>query len=78
MTDPAPSAPPGREALPARVFRALFRDFDLHTPDGMHVAVLPGHPLVRRAQPGCPGPPDQLRASTLPGQRRPPPGEGAP
>lgn len=39
MTDPARPASPGRQALPARVFRALFQDFDLHSPAGTHVAV---------------------------------------
>ncbi len=47
MTGSAPAAPPGQPApddLTARVFRALYAQFDLHTVDGIHIAVPKGSP----------------------------------
>ena len=45
MTGSAPAAPPGqpaRDDLTARVFRALYAQFDLHTVGGIHIAVPKG------------------------------------
>ena len=48
MTGPVPTAPPGppsRDDLTARLFRALYEGFDLHTVGGAHVAVAKGSPF---------------------------------
>jgi hypothetical protein len=45
MTGPVPAMPasqPSRDDLTARLFRALYRGFDLHTFGGTHVAVPKG------------------------------------
>ena len=45
MTGPVPAMPagqPSRDDLTARLFRALYRGFDLHTVGGTHVAVPKG------------------------------------
>ncbi len=45
VTGPAPSGRPPPADLPARVFRALYAEFDLHTVVGaVHVAVPKGTP----------------------------------
>lgn len=47
MTGPAPSvsaSQPARDDLTARVFRALYAQFDLHTVSGTHIAVPKGTP----------------------------------
>ena len=47
MTGPEPAAPvgqPPRDDLTARVFRALYAAFDLHTVGGTHIAVPKGSP----------------------------------
>ena len=44
MTGPGPAGPPVPGDLTARVFRALYERFDLHTVDGIHVAVPKGAP----------------------------------
>ena len=47
MTGPEPVTPatqPLPDNLTARVFRALYRDFDLHTVAGTHIAVPKGTP----------------------------------
>lgn len=47
MTGSAPAAPPSqpaRDDLPARVFRALYAQFDLHTVGSIHIAVPKGSP----------------------------------
>jgi hypothetical protein len=47
MTGPAPaspSGPAGGDDLPARVFRALYQAYDLHSLAGIHVAVPKGSP----------------------------------
>ena len=47
MTGPVPAVPPGppsRDDLAARLFRALYEGFDLHTVGGTHVAVPTGTP----------------------------------
>ena len=35
---------PGRDELTARVFRALYRVYDLHSVEGIHIVVLRGTP----------------------------------
>ncbi len=48
MTGPAPAWPPGRPSrddLAARLFRALYEGFDLHTVGGAHVAAAKGSPF---------------------------------
>ncbi len=47
MTGPVPAMPSGQPSpddLAARLFRALYEGFDLHTADGTHVAVPKGTP----------------------------------
>jgi hypothetical protein len=47
MTGTAPGAPagePGRDELTARVFRALYAEYDLRTVQGIHIAVPRGTP----------------------------------
>ena len=47
MTGPVPAWPPGppsRDDLAARLFRALYKGFDLHTVGGIHMAVPKGTP----------------------------------
>jgi hypothetical protein len=44
MTGPAPAVPPPADDLTARVFRALYAEFDLHTVGGTHIAVPKGAP----------------------------------
>lgn len=44
MTDAAPPVPPPPEDLTARVFRALYPEFDLHTLAGAYLAVPAGTP----------------------------------
>jgi hypothetical protein len=43
-TVPAGERRPARDELTIRVFRALYREFDLHTVAGTHVAVPKGTP----------------------------------
>ena len=48
MTGPVPAWPPGppsRDDLTARLSRALYKGFDLHTVGGTHVAVAKGSPF---------------------------------
>ena len=48
MTGPAPAGPASRPApddLTARVFRALYQRFDLHTFGGTYIATLKGVPF---------------------------------
>ncbi len=44
MTGPAPAAPPPPDDLTARVFRALYPEFDLYHADGAYLAVAKGTP----------------------------------
>ena len=44
MTGPAPDVPPPPDDLTARVFRALYPDFDLHALTGTYLAVPAGTP----------------------------------
>jgi hypothetical protein len=44
MTGTAPGSQPPPEDLTARVFRALYDQFDLHIMDGTHIAVPKGAP----------------------------------
>jgi len=44
MTGPDPAGPRIPDDLTARVFRALYERFDLHTVDDVHVAVPKGTP----------------------------------
>lgn len=47
MTGPAaaiPAGPPALDDLAARLFRALYWEFDLHTVGGIHIAVPAGTP----------------------------------
>jgi hypothetical protein len=44
MTDPSRASPPDGDGLTARVFRALYQAYDLHTIAGIHVAVPKGSP----------------------------------
>ncbi len=47
MTGPAPAAGPGRpvgDDLTARIFRALYQAYDLHSVAGIHIAVPAGSP----------------------------------
>ncbi len=44
MTGSAPPGRPARDDLAARVFRALYKGFDLHTVGGTHIAVPKGTP----------------------------------
>jgi hypothetical protein len=47
MPGPVPAVPagqPSRDDLAARLFRALYKGFDLHTAGGIHVAVPKGTP----------------------------------
>jgi hypothetical protein len=61
MTGPSPANPAAapRDDLTPRVFRALYRAFDLHTVGGTHIAVPAGTPVLRRPQPERGRPPDQ-------------------
>jgi hypothetical protein len=47
MTGPAPASPPGPagDDLTARIFRALYHAYDLHSVAGIHVAVPKGSPF---------------------------------
>jgi hypothetical protein len=78
MTGPAPAGPPARDDLTARVFRALYQRFDLHTTGGTHIAVPKGTPcfvgpslgdIARQisAASAAPGPPhrDQPRRTGM-------------
>jgi hypothetical protein len=75
MTGTVPGTWPPRD-LPARLFRALYRDFDLRTPGGLHVAVpkgtlwySSGHSLGDLAlQIAAAPPPRPPGASDLPGR----------
>ena len=44
MTTPAPAVPPPPEDLTARVFRALYPDYDLHALAGTYLALPKGTP----------------------------------
>lgn len=44
-TVPAGERHPAHDELTIRVFRALYREFDLHTVAGTHIAVPKGTPL---------------------------------
>jgi hypothetical protein len=47
MTGPTPASSPGRpdgDDLTARVFRALYQAYDLHSVAGIHIAVPTGSP----------------------------------
>ena len=46
MTPAPPAAGPGHDDLPARVFRALYQDHDLHTINGTRIAVPKGTPVL--------------------------------
>ena len=81
MTGPAPDVPPPPDDLTARVFRALYPEFDLHEMAGTYLAVPAGTPCFtapaigeiarqisnRDRQPSAP--PDSLTRPDLP--RRP-------
>src|SRR6266852_4918247 len=74
MTGSAPVAPagqPARDDLTARIFRALYTQFDLHTAGGTHIAV----PKGTRASPHLawarlPSPPLPPAPQPHPGQPR--------
>ena len=82
MTDADPAVPPP-EDLTARVFRALYPEFDLHDLAGTYLALPKGTPCftapaigeIARQISGCehraPDPPDTPRLPRLP--RRPEP-----
>jgi hypothetical protein len=44
MTNPGPAIPPRPEDLTARVFRALYPEFDLHALAGLYLALPKGTP----------------------------------
>jgi hypothetical protein len=44
MTNPVPAVPPPPEDLTARVFRALYPEFDLHALAGTYLALPKGTP----------------------------------
>jgi hypothetical protein len=46
MTTPAPALPPPPADLTARVFRALYPEFDLHALDETYLAVPKGTPCI--------------------------------
>lgn len=43
---PAPGGPPGRDDLTPRLFRALYREFDLHRIGGAYVVLPKGTPCL--------------------------------
>ena len=73
MTGTAPGGQPPPKDLTARVFRALYDQFDLHVSGGTHIAVPKGTPLftgptigeiarqISTSDPGVPFPPDAVR-----------------
>jgi hypothetical protein len=81
MTGTTPEGPPPPEDLVARVFRALYPEFDLHAYAGTHIAVPAGTPCfaaaaigeIARQIAGCedyaPDPPEAQHRPCLP--RRP-------
>jgi hypothetical protein len=83
MTDAAPPVPPPPEDLTARVFRALYPEFYLHTLAGAYLAVPAGTPCFTAPALGeiarqisghehhAPGPPEASQRPRLP--RRPEP-----
>lgn len=83
MTGTAPEGPPPPDDLTARVFRALYPEFDLHALTGTYLAVPVGTPCFAAPAIGeiarqisgredhAPDPPDALHRPRLP--RRPEP-----
>jgi hypothetical protein len=81
MTNPVPAVPPPPQDLTARVFRALYPEFDLHAlagtclalPEGILLIAAPAIGEIARqisgSEPAPPGPPDALHRPRLP--RRP-------
>jgi hypothetical protein len=72
MTGPLPADPDSssRDDLTPRVFRALYRAFDLHTVDGTHIAVPKGTPCF--AAPSLGEVARQISAREHPGHAVPP------
>jgi hypothetical protein len=81
MTTPAPAVPPPPQDLTARVFRALYPEYDLHALTGTYLALPKGTPcytapalgelarqISNREHP-VPDPPEALHRPRLP--RRP-------
>ena len=69
MTGPEPVTPatqPPPDNLTARVFRALYQDFDLHTVAGIHIAVPKGTPCFTASQPRRDRPTDQRPRASRP------------
>lgn len=69
MTGPGPAASPGqpaRDDLTSRLFRALYQGFDLHSADGVYVAVPKGVPCFAGTSLGDIA--RQICASERPGQ----------
>jgi hypothetical protein len=78
MTGTAPQDPPPPEDLTARVFRALYPEFDLHALTGTYLAVPAGTPCFTAPALGeiarqisdrdrpAPAPPDTLHRADLP------------
>ena len=81
MTGTAPEGPPPPDDLTARVFRALYPEFDLHALTGTYLAIPAGTPCFTAPAIGeiarqisdrdcqAPAPPDALHCPDLP--RRP-------
>jgi hypothetical protein len=81
VTRTAPQGPPPPDDLTARVFRALYPEFDLHTAGSTHIAVPKGTPCfaapalaeiarqISHRDRQAPAPPDALHRPDLP--RRP-------
>jgi hypothetical protein len=81
MTTPVPAVPPPPEDLTARVFRALYPQYDLHDLTGIFLALPKGTPCYTAPAIGelarqisgpehhAPDPPDALQGPRLP--RRP-------
>ncbi len=68
-TVPAGERRPARDELTIRVFRAFYREFDLHTVAGTHVAVPKGTPWFCGVSLGSIAPADQRARAQ--GRRRP-------
>ncbi|MGH3200601.1 MAG: hypothetical protein ACRDOA_11245 [Streptosporangiaceae bacterium] len=91
MPGPAPAAPAGRpdgDDLTARVFRALYQAYDLHSIASIHVAVRKGSPCFAGPSLGAiarkisnhehPGPSAPVTAPPLPPRRPPSRPQGPP
>jgi hypothetical protein len=82
MTTPAPAIPPPLQDLTARVFRAIYPEYDLHDLAGTYLALPKGTPCftapalaeIARQISGCehraPVPPETLHGPNLPRRTR--------